>query len=121
MGIVQPGTLLNEDKNAFIIRPGNEHFFGMVQIPITAVHKIRVNQKVLVSLRNKHADEYDQLAGLITYIADEPGKEGLFDAKVTFNSSALKQPIQFKEWMTAEAEIVTQNISLLKKLVQNLF
>lgn len=121
VGIVQPGIFLKQQQIVFNIHPENEQFFGIIQIPSSAINKIRINQGVLINLNNYSADEYGQLTGIITYIADEPNKSDLFLVKVKLNNSTLKHPIPFKDWMTGEAKIITQNVSFLKHLTSGLF
>lgn len=120
-GIVQPGIYLKHHQAVFTIRPEKEHFFGIIQVPSFAIQKVKINQKVLISLKNYPANEYGPLTGRVTYIADEPAETSLFLIKVTFDYSALKHSIRLKEWMTGNAEIITQDVSVLKRITSNLF
>jgi len=119
--IVQSGSLLGRNEEVFYIHPQNEYFFGIMEIPSNNINKIKIGQQVLVSLRNYPADEYGRLKGTISYIADEPGKEGFFALKVTLNTSDLKRQVQLKNWMIGDAEIITQDVSILKRISLNLF
>ena len=121
VAIVQPGEVLRAGQEVFTIHPQNEQFFGLMEIQAANINKIRVGQQVLISLRNYPANEYGQLKGTISYVADEPGKEGFFAVKVSINYGGLNPQIALKAWMMADAEIITQDVSILKRVMANLF
>jgi HlyD family secretion protein len=63
------------------------------------------------------------LRGKIKYIAEVPYKDSVFLSKVVFgikNSSDMKKPIHLKIGMMADAEIVTQDATILERLSRNL-
>ena len=81
-------------------------------------------QVVLVKLRSYPFEEYGMIRGKIRYIADVPYKDSIFISKVDFkirNSSDLKKPIHLKQGMMADAEIVTQDATILQRLSRSLF
>jgi len=119
--IVQRGIFLKANQVTFIIHPVNEQFFGIMEIPSSQIDKIKIGQQVLISLRNYPADEYGQLKGSVNYITDEPSNNGLFIIKVTLNSAGSKSPVAFKSWMIADAEIITQNVSLQNRIFKSIF
>jgi len=121
VAIVQQGAVLRPNQEVFTIHPENEQFFGIMEISANTINKIKTGQQVLISLRNYPADEYGQLKGRISYIADEPIQSGFFTVKVTFNNNGLKQSVKLKSWMMGDAEIITQDVSVLKRLTANLF
>lgn len=118
--LVQPGIFLRPGQVVFTIHPANEQFFGMMGIPPYNINKIKEGQQVLISLRNYPTEEYGQLKGTVSYVADDPGKGGLFTVKVTLNKTGLKQPIQLKSWMTGDAGVVTENMSLQGRIYKSI-
>jgi biotin carboxyl carrier protein len=117
VSIVQPGGLLKAGQEVFVIHPANEQFFGVMQIPENNIGKIKTGQQVQIKLRNYPAEEYGQLKGTISYITDEP-VQGFFTVKVTLITSQLKHPVELKSWMTADAEIITESVSLQRRLLK---
>jgi hypothetical protein len=121
VGVIEPGHHLNANEEAFNIHPVDEQFFGVTEIPQDLINKIKLGQDVLIHFKNYPIDEYGQLRGKITYIADEPIKTGFFTVKINLIHSQIKSPISLKIWMTGEAEIITENISLQKRIYRNIF
>lgn len=120
IGILQQGSFIKANQEVFIIHPDKEPFFGIMQIPANSINKIKIGQQVLINLRNYPAEEYGQLKGAISYIADEPGKDGFFSIKITLNSTGLKRRLVFKSWITGDAEIITENLSLQSRIYKSL-
>jgi len=120
VAIVQQGAFLRANQEVFTIHPNNEQFFGIMQIPSNNINKIKVGQEVLISLRNYPTDEYGQLKGNISYIADEPTQSGLFTVKVTPNTNGLKKHVELKSWMIGDAEIITENVSLQRRIYKSI-
>jgi multidrug resistance efflux pump len=120
IAIVQPGSSLKAGQEVFAIHPQNEHFFGLMQIPQTSINKIKTGQQVLIKLRNFPVEDYGQLKGRISYIADEPGKEGFFAVKVDLDNAALKKQVALKSWMIGDAEIITENVSLQARVYKSI-
>ena len=64
------------------------------------------------------------IRGRIKYIAEVPYKDSVFISKVEFkikNSSDLKKPIHLKQGMMADAEIITQDATMLQRLKRSFF
>lgn len=118
-GIVQENQVLLPNQEVFYVNPGNEAFFGEMAIAQSNMGKVQEGQKVLVKLKSYPFEEYGIIRGKIEYIAEVPYKDSVFMSKVTFkikNSSDLKKPIHLKQGMTANAEIITQDATVLQRL-----
>ncbi len=121
VAIMQDGYFLKANQELFHIVPQNQQFFATLQIPKTEITKIKSGQNVLVKLTNYPVEEYGPLKGTITYIADEPSREGMFAIKVSFNNNDLLQKgIKLKNWMTGSAEIITEDVSLLSRVYKSI-
>ncbi|MGZ3814551.1 MAG: HlyD family secretion protein, partial [Mucilaginibacter sp.] len=62
------------------------------------------------------------LVGRIKYIADVPYRDSIFISKVDFkirSLSDMKRPIHLKQGMMADAEIVTENATILQRIMRN--
>jgi len=123
-GIVQENQVLAPNQEVFYVNPGNEQFFGEMTIPQSSMGKVKEGQEVLVKLKSYPFEEYGMIRGRINYIADVPYKDSVFISRVDFkinNFSDLKRPIHLKQGMTADAEIVTQNATIIQRLSRSIF
>ncbi|RVU00437.1 HlyD family efflux transporter periplasmic adaptor subunit [Mucilaginibacter limnophilus] len=123
-GIVEENKLLASGQPVFFLCSNNEKFFGEVYIPPYSMGKVKVGQQVLVKLQSYAYEEYGMITGNVSYISEIPAKDGSFIAKIDFGSnkfSRLHKPVQLKYGMQADAEIVTDDTSILKRVLSNLF
>jgi multidrug efflux pump subunit AcrA (membrane-fusion protein) len=123
-GIIQENEVLQPNQDVFYVNPGNEQFYGDMSISQTSIGKVRVGEKVLIKLKGYPYEEFGMIRGTIKYIADIPYKDSVFMSRVDFkmkNSSDLKKPIHLKQGMTADAEIVTQDATILQRISWSLF
>jgi len=123
-GIVQENQVLSANQEVFNINPGNEAFFGQMAIPQDNMGKIKEGQEVLVKLKSYPFEEYGIIGGKISYIADVPYKDSVFISKVDFkvrSVSDMKKPIHLKQGMVADAEIITQNATILQRISHSVF
>lgn len=122
-GIVQENQQLTPNQEIFYINPGNEQFFGEMSIPQASMGKVKDGQEVLVKLKSYPYEEYGMLRGRIKYISDVPYKDSIFVAQVAINiknTSDLKKPIHLKNGMNADAEIITQDATILSRIARNM-
>jgi len=78
---------------------------------------------VLVKLRSYPFEEYGMLRGRISYIADVPYHDSIFISRVNFRSnkaSDFKKPVHLKQGMLADAEIITEDATILQRLTRNI-
>jgi len=115
ISILQEGYYLKANQEIFRIAPSVESFFGILQISQNQINKIKNGQKVLVNLANYPVDEFGYINGKISYITDEPTREGTFFVKVSFDKN-LKKTIKLKDWMTGSAEIITEDVSVISRI-----
>jgi len=124
VGIIQENQVLTANQEVFYINPGNEDFFGEMAISQSNMGKVKEGQQVLVKLKSYPFEEYGMIRGRIRYISDIPYKDSVFISKVDFklrNSSDLKKSISLKQGMMADAEIVTQNVTVMQRLSRSMF
>ncbi|TWR24959.1 HlyD family efflux transporter periplasmic adaptor subunit [Mucilaginibacter achroorhodeus] len=121
-GNIQQNQMVSPSADVFYINTGNEKYFGEMNIPQDNLGKVRQGQQVLVKLRSYRFEEYGMLRGRISYIADVPYKDSVFISKVSFEakSSDMKKPIQLKQGMVADADIITEDATLLQRLTRNI-
>lgn len=122
-GIIQLNQNIVANQEVFIINPGNTDFFGEVQIPQYNMGKIKVGEKTLVKLKSFPFEQYGMIRGKLTYISDAAYRDSVFIGKVSFTEFELKgapHKIVLKNGMLADAEIITEESSLLQRFFRNI-
>lgn len=118
-GIIQENQIFNVAQEVFYINPGNEAFFGQMIIPQDNMGKVKEGQEVLVKLKSFPFEEYGMIRGEISYISDIPYKDSAFVSRVDLkikNTSDMKRPIHLKQGMMADADIITQDATILQRI-----
>ena len=114
--------MVSPAQEVFYINSQNEQFFGEMNIPQNNLGKVKEGQAVLIKLKSYPFEEYGMLKGTISYINDVPFKDSIFTARVVLKSnkaSDLKRPVHIKQGMMADAEIITEDATLLRRLTRN--
>jgi HlyD family secretion protein len=122
-GIVQENQNVQANQEIFIINPGNADFFGEIQIPQYNMGKIKQGTKILVKMRSYPYEQYGMIRGKLTYISEVAYRDSVFVAKVSFEHFENKDPerkIILKNGMQADAEIITEESSLLHRFFRNM-
>lgn len=122
-GIIQQNQNVQANQEIFIVNAGNTDFFGEIQIPQYNMGKIRLGEKVLVKLRSYPFEQYGMIRGDLSYISEAAYRDSVFIAKVNFVHFENKDPsrkIVIKNGMLADAEIITEESSLLQRFFRNI-
>ncbi|MBD1387043.1 HlyD family efflux transporter periplasmic adaptor subunit [Mucilaginibacter rigui] len=121
-GNVQENQVVSPNQDVFYINTGNEKFFGEMNIPQDNLGKVKQGQQVLVKLRSYRFEEFGMMKGTISYISDVPLKDSIFTSRVVFTSktSDMKKPVNLKQGMIADAEIITEDATILQRLTRNI-
>ena len=121
-GIIQENQNVSPSEEIFIINPGNSTFFGKVYIPQYNMGKIQIGQNVLVKMQSFPFEQYGMIRGRLSYLSDVALKDSVFIAKIDFEKYENKDPrhkINLKSGMLADAEIITEESSLLQRITRN--
>lgn len=119
-GIIQKYQNVQENQELFAVNPGNSQFFGEILIPQYNTGKVRTDQKVIVKLQSYPFEQYGLIWGKLTYISDVTYKDNGFMAKVTLESSKIRKDIILKNGMQGQAEIITDDVSLLGRFIRKI-
>lgn len=122
-GIVQQNQNVLAGQEIFMVNPGNSDFFGEVEIPQYNMGKIQKGEKTLVKLRSYPFEQYGTIRGRLTYVSDAAYRDSVFIAKVSFETFENKEKghkIILKNGMLADAEIITEESSLLQRFFRNI-
>jgi len=121
-GIIQENQFLNANQEVFYIDPVNSSFFGEMDIQQYHMGKVAEGQKVIIKLRSYPYEEYGVLWGRLEYVSEIPLKDSVFISRVSFkdhNLLKMRRPIKLKNGMLADAEIITEDASLLARLIES--
>ncbi|MBS7566945.1 HlyD family efflux transporter periplasmic adaptor subunit [Mucilaginibacter sp. Bleaf8] len=122
-GIIQKNQVVRTGEELFYVNAGGDKFFGQMNIPQENLGKVKQGQLVLIKLKSYPFEEYGMLKGNISHISDVPYHDSVFFSRVNIVSrSQLKsqKPIHLKQGMIANAEIITQDASILKRITRDL-
>lgn len=122
-GIIQENQVINLNQDIFFVSSGNKSYFGEMPIPQSNLGKIKIGQKVLIKLRSYPYEEFGLLRGKIIYVSDVPQGDSAFLSKVELVSTEqtdMKKPIHLKPGLVADAEIITEDATMLQRLDRNI-
>ncbi|MEO5776227.1 MAG: HlyD family efflux transporter periplasmic adaptor subunit [Flavobacterium sp.] len=107
--------------NIFTVIPSNENgYIGKVKAPAQNSGKIKVGQTVNIRLANYPDREFGIVKGLVKAISLTPDRDGnlLIDISLPNGlQTSYKKQIAFQQEMTGSADIVTQNLRLIERLL----
>lgn len=115
------GEEKNNQQNEKDTPKNNSNYFGEVQLSQRSLGKIQVWQKVLIKFNSYPFQEFGLVRGKVVFITETPIKDSLFLAKITLPEGLTtnsKKTIPFKNNLSATAEIITQDKSLLERFFE---
>lgn len=125
-GILIYGSFLQENQyvtagqELFYVNPGSNEFYGELLIPQHHSSKVRKDQDVLIKVRSYPYQEYGYLHGKVDYISDIPIQDSVFFSRVKLMRSDQDSVIKLKPGIFAEAEVITEDKSIFKRIWMNL-
>ncbi|MEZ4687159.1 MAG: HlyD family efflux transporter periplasmic adaptor subunit [Bacteroidia bacterium] len=66
---------VKSDEELFAVVPNDQHYLGLVQIPVDGFGKVQTGQKVLIRLNKYPSAEYGQIEGTIDELSLMPNQE----------------------------------------------
>jgi len=122
-GIMHANDILIRDQELFYIEPGKKEFYGELIIAQNYLGDVHEGQHIRIKLHSYPFEQYGTLQGEIKYISGVADKEGAFLAEVEINNntSDTNHIINLKPGMTADAEIVTRDATILQRITRNIF
>ena len=104
------------------IVPPSSETYGYVQLPMAKSGKVKVNQVVNIKFNSYPYEEYGIVKGHIVSISTVP-QNGIYAVKVSLDNGLMtshNQKLDFKDLMDGKAEIVTEDLRLLQRLMGQL-
>ena len=116
-----PNQTVNAGDNVFAVIPTNEKgYIGKVKAPAQNSGKIKVGQTVNIRLANYPDREFGIIKGSIKAISLTPDKDGnvLIDVSLPKGlKTSYQKPIVFQQEMSGTADIITEDLRLLERLL----
>ena len=110
---VQSGELV------FTIIPSqNSSYIAKLKTPILNSGKLKVGQKVNISLENYPETEFGYLVGTLNKISTIPDSEGFYMLDVKLSNklkTSYNKEIEFKQEMIGSAKIITEDLRLIER------
>ena len=112
---------INSGENLFAIIPSTEKgYIGKVKAVAQNSGKLKIGQKVNIRLANYPDREFGVIEGRLKTISLTPDKEGnlLLDIELPNGlQTSYKKQINFQQEMTGTADIITEDLRLLERLL----
>lgn len=112
---------INSGDNVFTIVPTHQNgFVGKLKAPALNSGKIKIGQKVNIRLANFPDREFGLLIGEVKNISLVPDKDGNLLIDVILPNgllSSYKKQIPFQQEMKGSAEIVTEDLRLIERVL----
>ena len=112
---------INAGENMFAIIPSTEKgYIGKVKAKAQNSGKLQIGQKVNIRLANYPDREFGVIEGKLKSISLTPDKDGnlLLDIELPNGlKTSYKKQINFQQEMTGTADIVTEDLRLLERLL----
>ena len=121
MQIWSVNQVINSGDNMFAIIPSNENgYIGKVKAVAQNSGKIKIGQEVNIRLANYPDRQYGVLKGKVKSISLTPDKDGnlLIDISLPKGlTTSYKKEIQFQQEMSGNADIITEDLRLIERLL----
>lgn len=115
---VQENQQLVAGQIICFINPENSQYFAELTIPQSNFGKVRSGQNVLLRFQSYPFQEFGSVIGKIEFISHVPTKENGYLAKVNLVNglkTTFGKEVQFRDGLSANAEIVTNDMRLLER------
>ncbi|MEJ5052796.1 HlyD family efflux transporter periplasmic adaptor subunit [Sphingobacterium sp. MYb382] len=119
-GFWQENQYVKMGEELFYINPNKDDYYGEAFIPQYEISKIEVYQQVLIKVHSYPYQEYGYLKGKVSYISDIPIKDSVFFARIDVERTERDSLIRLKPGIHADAEIITADVSIFKRIWMNL-
>jgi HlyD family secretion protein len=99
----------------------NQELFGYGSFSVAKAGKLKVNNKVIIKLHAYPYREYGSIDGVVDKISDFP-IEGMYAVKIRLPKklkTGYDKKIIFKQRLSGDAELITENRSLLSRVFSN--
>ena len=120
---LQENEWINNNQTLFYIQPNQTQFYAEIMIGQRGFGKIRKGQKVMIKADSYPSEEFGYLKGIVNYISAIPNNRDSFLVKVNLSNGLqtnYNHKIFFRNNLSAQAEIITDNRKLFDRLAGQL-
>ena len=117
---LQENQLVKMGEELFYVNSNKEDYYGEMLVPQNKSSKVKIGQDVLIKVQSYPHQEYGYLRGRVDYISDIPIRDSVFFSKVILRRSEQDSIIKLKPGILADAEIITDDQSIIKRIWLNL-
>ena len=120
---LQPNMLITSGQNLFYVQPEETGFYAELMVGQKGLGKIKTGQKVILKTDGYPSEEYGYLNGTVDYISAMPNRRDSFLIKVNLPKGLetnYKREIFFRNSLSAQAQVVTDNRKLFDRLLGQL-
>ncbi len=121
-GFFQENQEMKVGQPLFYVQPANTSYFVEMLVPQYNFGKVKQGQQVLLKFQAYPFEQYGSVAGKIDYINTTPSDSGYL-AKVILPDGLItnyKKPLQYRNGLFAQANIITEDMRLLERFYYNL-
>ena len=121
-GFFQENQEMKIGQTLFYVQPDSISYFVEMLVPQYNFGKVKKGQQVLLKFEAYPFEQYGAVVGKIDYINTTPSDSGYL-AKVVLPDGLLtnyKKPLQYRNGLLAQADIITENMRLLQRFYYNL-
>lgn len=114
---VQENQQLSNNEIICFINPVASEYYAAIHVPQTNFGKVKIGQKVMLKFPAYPFEQYGFIEGTVDFISNIPTDSGYL-AKVGLPQKLITnygKQLQFYQGLTAQGEIVTQNMRLLER------
>jgi HlyD family secretion protein len=118
--IIQEQQMIKAGEELFYIVSSSDYSMGQIRIPQDNFGKVKVGQKVLIKFQAFPFQEYGVVQGVVSSISKLPASDNFFFAIVDLSKGLTTnsgRKLSFSLGMSATAEIVTEDLRLLERLL----
>jgi HlyD family secretion protein len=120
---LQENELINSGQGLFYIEPKQTQFYAELMAAQKGFGKINTGQKVMIKVESYSSTEFGYLTGTVSYISNIPNRRDSFLVKAELPKGLqtnYDKTIFFRNNLSAQAEIVTDNRRLFDRLTGQL-
>jgi|GEM_PF-6758940 len=113
------GQSIEYQQKIFYIDPEDNNYYGEILLKENLFRQVKVGHPVLIRVRNYPYEEFVYLHGRVHTINGISDRDSLFLVSIALNSSSQDSALHLTSGMMADAEIHTDNRSILGRIWAN--
>jgi HlyD family secretion protein len=120
---LQENEMVSAGQGLFYVQPEQSQYYAELMAGQKGLGKIKTGQKVMIKVESYPSEEFGYINGTVNYISDLPNRRDSFLIKVDLPKGLqtnYNRKIFFRNDLSAQAEIVTDNRKLFDRLVGQL-